>query len=156
MDRNFYAQLEKVLRDKESKRKSRNQLIVDFLNALEQCVNDLTKQASGTRACTWGVEDGNGQFDKHNYQGTMSGFSFDLQISFYDTRGQSIFERMFPFSANLKEDVIQVTHNESWAFITPGSYENSPGSFKEVADLLDKSLREQILDECELISKEQS
>jgi len=146
MDRNFYAELEKVLREDDAERQRKKLLTLRFLNNLEECVNSLTRQASGTKACAWGMKDGSGQFVKSKYQTTLSGFDFELQISFYNDDRHAIFCKLFSFSANLDEDSIQVTHNGNWATVGIDSHYDTPSSLKAVADLLDKSLRQIILE----------
>jgi len=145
MDRTFYAELEELLRDEDTQRKNTDQQIRRFLDTLEECVNQLTRNASGTTACNWGMKGSVDQFIKHQYQKTISGFDFELQISFYNVDRHPIFRESFSFSAHLEEDVIRVFHNEDCATVGNGSPYHTPSSLKEVADLLDKSLHEKIV-----------
>ena len=103
MDSQLYSEIRDKLRERDADDTAWRDSITDYLSDVEARIRDLAGQQEDLEVCTWGFTDEQGNFVRHQFEGTFLGFNFALKIYFYKHgKGGVLREEVFNFRVEFR------------------------------------------------------
>lgn len=141
MDAKFYERLRDAVRQEDSELKHEDALVLEFLNRLEDRVNELASQDTEPKVCEWGNVDPMDNFTAHKIVTVFPTIEFSLKISFYDEAGVALQKTEIPFKVRFNDDNVEVDSCGNFVTVPRGEC-CGVNALTKIASLLDKPLED--------------